>query len=116
MFYLAWLCCAWQEVEGLGVTTRLARRRGGARGRERAWAVARRSVAGRITFSGNYKLGTGLKLCHQGYQKSKRNLVYEIWSHHQNKKLLEWCINETGGGWLDFAFCHALIPVIPGRV
>jgi len=20
---------------------------------------------------------------------------------HQNKKLLEWCINETGGGWLD---------------
>ena len=24
--------------------------------------------------------GTGLKLCHQGYQKSKRNLVYEIWS------------------------------------
>ena len=24
--------------------------------------------------------GTGLKLCHQGYQKSKRNLVYGIWS------------------------------------
>ena len=24
--------------------------------------------------------GTGLKFCHQGYQKSKRNLVYEIWS------------------------------------
>jgi len=24
--------------------------------------------------------GTGLKLCHQGYQKSKRNLVYKIWS------------------------------------
>ena len=24
--------------------------------------------------------GTGLKLCHQGYQRSKRNLVYGIWS------------------------------------
>jgi hypothetical protein len=24
--------------------------------------------------------GTGLKLCHQCYQKSKRNLVYGIWS------------------------------------
>ena len=24
--------------------------------------------------------GTGLKLCHQGFQKSKRNLVYGVWS------------------------------------
>jgi len=24
--------------------------------------------------------GTGLKICHQGYQKSKRNLVYGFWS------------------------------------
>ena len=24
--------------------------------------------------------GTGLKLCHQGYQRSKRNLIYGIWS------------------------------------
>ena len=53
VLFFAWLCCVRQEVEGLGVTTRLrarARRRGGARGRDRAWAVARRSVTGRAAF------------------------------------------------------------------
>ena len=51
--FVLFFACAWQEVEGLGVTTRLrarARRTGGARGRERAWAVARRSVTGRAVF------------------------------------------------------------------
>ena len=60
VLFFAWLCCVRQEVEGLGVTTRLrarARRRGGARGRDRAWAVAGGEDH---VQSGNYKLPRGI--------------------------------------------------------